>query len=1527
MKEQTLTEKQLQIVKANPVKSHKLALGVAGAALTMTLLLSKPTINVHAAVVDGNHNADSVSQNTSNNDTRDDLAKTVDEQNEALQASKTDAPKVSDFASQPQTTQTTETHDDVQIIDHTQENTQNNEQEQPVSNAAVTDPGEVPVIIDHTKEQIAITRPDIPVEVVNGSQTDAATGQNNNNNNNNNDDDNTQTATPTKKKKGLQGRDGTSRIYHHASENITGDDSSWQNVNYDYDLDKNILTIYGGKITNPKSVFEQFKDIVDSDKVNPSQKFPERITVILSNDGSNLKVSGNVSSLFGYIDGINTVNSNSRFKSFKGLNISGLYYLKFDNVIDTSLMFANAIIDVNSDDLANLDTSQVTNMSAMFYNCQLSEHMDPTLEINFNTSNVKDMSNMFNGFKVTALNVSKFDTHNVENMRSMFKNMTNVTDIVGLDNFVTDNVTDMSSMFYHDTEISSLDDISNWNISKVTDLSRMFQFDYITKNDLGLSDYHVSSLKSLDLINWDTSNVKYFGYMFADTYMDEIDISNFKFTGLDKDFYGSEQNDISDPLAADSVKYAISGMFYDSKFSKLDVSNFDFSHLTNTISFANIFSNCSYLTNLIGYENWDVSHANSFENLFYFTDLVSLDLSNWNTSNVINMSNTFADCHLLTNIALSNWNTDNVTNMSGMFDDCQNLENLDVSKWHTNNVTNMAYIFRFCNKLKDINVSKWNTSKVTNFFDMFYDCNSLKSLDLSNFDTKSADPNHFFGPFGSMLTDLSSLKQLTLGPKSLLVIFDDNNDVSTDAGLNNIGAWIAVADGTIDKPKGRKLYTSDQLMKDWNGSQGTETFVLTNKIVHDVKINYVDTDTKQVLATDIIQGFDGATIDYANLYHDQLVKLGKQHYIRDTSADTIKFDNNHDVMMPDTVTDGLSYNIGVKKQFNATINYIDLNTGNVIATDQVTGNSSTPIAYSAKLKQRLADLTKAGYTVVNGGKDVPLNADNDLQLPADISDDLTYTYGIRSQFPITINYVDETGKVLAHDELKGNIDTEIPYKSTYNRQVAALKAKGYTVVDSDLAFNGQNKVENLKLPDDAKAATTFTVHLKAAAYNVTINYVDADTGKVVKIDSVSGSKLEPIKYADTRKQSLADLAGQGYVVVNDNTPLNAKGDIQLPDSVTDDVTYTVNVKEVHDVNIAYVDADTQKVLTSETVKGNSHKPLDYKSRYDELVAEYAKKGYELVKTDLPFDASGNIQLPTDKHDDFNYKVYLREVHQVTVNYVDLDTGKVVKTDTVKGNSHTPIAYADQMKQALAELAQKGYTFDQKDSALPVDKNGDIQLPADLTGNVTYQVGVRIKKAPVSDNQPAIVVGVIVHYQDNKGNQLAPDEQVVGQVGSSYLTHAKEIPSYTLETVRGHATGTIGQQTAKVTYYYVKDSDKQTEVPVKPNDNNQQPTDNGGNKKPDKNGKHDNNKQDAKKPAIIDHGTVIINPDGKDQVKIVDKTGKIVAHKQVSDPKQAVIKPELPQTGMKNGWSMVVSGLTMMLLAVGSALGLKRKDEK
>ncbi len=65
------------------------------------------------------------------------------------------------------------------------------------------------------------------------------------------------------------------------------------------------------------------------------------------------------------------------------------------------------------------------------------------------------------------------------------------------------------------------------------------------------------------------------------------------------------------------------------------------------------------------------------------------------------MCGMFRGCSSLSNLNLSNFNTQNVTNMSYMFYECSSLSNLDLSNFKTQNVTDMSEMFNGCSSLKN----------------------------------------------------------------------------------------------------------------------------------------------------------------------------------------------------------------------------------------------------------------------------------------------------------------------------------------------------------------------------------------------------------------------------------------------------------------------------------------------------------------------------------------------------------------------------------------------------------------------------------------------------------------------------------------------------------------------------------------------------------------------------------------------------------------------------------------------------------
>ena len=60
--------------------------------------------------------------------------------------------------------------------------------------------------------------------------------------------------------------------------------------------------------------------------------------------------------------------------------------------------------------------------------------------------------------------------------------------------------------------------------------------------------------------------------------------------------------------------------------------------------------------------------------------------------------------------------------MSDMFSGCSSLKELNLNNFNTNNVTNMSLMFSGCSSLKELNLNNFNTNNVTNMFAMFGGC-------------------------------------------------------------------------------------------------------------------------------------------------------------------------------------------------------------------------------------------------------------------------------------------------------------------------------------------------------------------------------------------------------------------------------------------------------------------------------------------------------------------------------------------------------------------------------------------------------------------------------------------------------------------------------------------------------------------------------------------------------------------------------------------------------------------------------------
>ena len=151
-----------------------------------------------------------------------------------------------------------------------------------------------------------------------------------------------------------------------------------------------------------------------------------------------------------------------------------------------------------------------------------------------------------------------------------------------------------------------------------------------------------------------------------------------------------------------------------------------------------MFNDCSTLSSL-DLSNFNTAKVRDMSYMFYrCSALSSLDLSNFNTAIVTNMSYMFFNCANLSSLDLSNFNTAIVSDMSLMFSSCSTLSSLDLSNFNTEQVRDMSYMFSRCSALTTIYASdKFVTSKVQSGISMFSDCKNLKGTRLNYKDSKT----------------------------------------------------------------------------------------------------------------------------------------------------------------------------------------------------------------------------------------------------------------------------------------------------------------------------------------------------------------------------------------------------------------------------------------------------------------------------------------------------------------------------------------------------------------------------------------------------------------------------------------------------------------------------------------------------------------------------------------------------------------------------------------------------------------------
>ncbi|WP_125568848.1 BspA family leucine-rich repeat surface protein [Companilactobacillus insicii] len=592
----------------------------------------------------------------------------------------------------------------------------------------------------------------------------------------------------------------------------------------------------------------------------------------------------------------------------------------------------NGLKSVQTIDVNNMDTSNIIDMQHMFSvsyknSTGLVQNNITLTKIigleNLNTGKVEDMDNLFyKDTKLPSINVSGFDTSNVTNMSYMFYDNTNLTEIIGLDKFNTGKVVNFASMFYGVSNLTQLDGIENWDISNANTIGTMFSnmkklkhlnlSNWNTSNvtDMSQTFYFCERLTELDgLKNWDTSKV----------------------TNMTGTFYGNTMNNnLHDVEGWDTSQVKDMSFLFDYclNLDYIDLTNWDTSQVRKM---NNMFSHMNKITKIIGIEKLNTSNVTNMHSMFEVNSIENLNLKSFDTSKVTDMASMFSDSMAkdisgdfdtsqVTSIQnifyksgiddynnldlnVTDWNLSKCRDFTNAFNCNLNLQSIDLSKWDTRSVTNINYMFYADTNLKYINLSGWNTSNLTNMVQAFTNNSSLRELNLSNWDTSKVVN------MGSIFGQDDKLWKITIGPKTKLVSVGgfgasyptppakstEIDDPNTDQKYYSISdKWQKVDpdNGGTDHDPAGKLYGPSEM--DTDQRTDNTTYVWQQQPYIDVSMSVPDLSYGQASANQGIvrREQDNWAITFNNNVYpdttlDTKISVNMESPLSDTNGDTL----------------------------------------------------------------------------------------------------------------------------------------------------------------------------------------------------------------------------------------------------------------------------------------------------------------------------------------------------------------------------------------------------------------------------------------------------------------------------------------------------------------------------------------------------------------------------------------------------------------------------------------------------------------
>lgn len=165
--------------------------------------------------------------------------------------------------------------------------------------------------------------------------------------------------------------------------------------------------------------------------------------------------------------------------------------------------------------------------------------------------------------------------------------------------------------------------------------------------------------------------------------------------------------------------------------------------------------------------------------------------------------------------------SENVTNLSSCFNEWP-YDTLDVSQMDVSNVLNLNSVFRSCSKLTQLDVSNWDVSSCYNFRYAFYNCYGLLKLDISKWS------------FPQGIKDLRDLFEGCSSIASLDISSLDINDVQSNTSymFSNCGSSCLQSEGAYANGI-PYVYVKNSDMQNWviTGSNGHPSSWTTSNVI------------------------------------------------------------------------------------------------------------------------------------------------------------------------------------------------------------------------------------------------------------------------------------------------------------------------------------------------------------------------------------------------------------------------------------------------------------------------------------------------------------------------------------------------------------------------------------------------------------------------------------------------------------------------------------------------------------------------